>query len=221
MSKLWHDVQAVRVQPLELPVGRLKQIGLIMATAVTAALCIQGLILNHESRKLTQSRISLSQAETLLTSGAGPQVMLSAAEALELTSPEAARLAISLTHASLSQQPQQPYAWAELAYYQSRLQGHVDRTALSAFQTSIDQCGYCDQDLLRWRLGFALDHWEDMPEEVRLDVFRGAEFLRWWHMDGAFLAEARERATALGIDFRDYQRKVVSDIRPHEILPAN
>ena len=108
MSKLWHDVQAVRVQPLELPVGRLKQIGLIIATAVTAALCIQGLILNHESRKLTQSRISLSQAETLLTSGAGPQVMLSAAEALELTSPEAARLAISLTHASLSQQPQQP-----------------------------------------------------------------------------------------------------------------
>ena len=71
MSKLWHDVQAVRVQPLELPVGRLKQIGLIIATAVTAALCIQGLILNHESRKLTQSRISLSQAETLLTSGAG------------------------------------------------------------------------------------------------------------------------------------------------------
>jgi len=221
MSKLWHDVQAVRLQPLELQNGRLKQVGMVVATAVTAALCIQGLLLDREAKRLTQSGISVSQAEAVLTSGAGPQVLLSAAEALELTTPEAAKIAISLTRASLSQQPQQPFAWAELAYYQSRLHGRVDDAALSAFRTSIEQCGYCDQDLLRWRLGFALDHWDDIPEEVRLEVFRGAEFLRWWHMDGAFLAEARERATALGIDFRGYQRKVVSDIRPHEILPAN
>ena len=221
MSKLWHDAQVVRLQPLNLPSGRFRQLAILIATAVTAALCIQGLIVEQKSRKLTQTRISIDQAEAVLASDAGPKVMLSAAEALELTSPEAARVAISLPRASLSQQPKQPFAWAELAYYQSRLKGRVDDAALRAFQTSIDQCGYCDQDMLRWRLGFALDHWDDMPEEVRLDVFRGAEFLRWWHMDGAFLAEARERADALGIDFREYQHKVVSDIRPHEILPAN
>lgn len=221
MSKLWHDVQPVEWQPLEWPHRRLRQILVIGTICLTAALCIQSLYLNRHAQKLAVSRVSVNQAQDILGSGAAPEVLLAAAQALHLGDPGAARTAVSLTRASLAKQPDQPFAWAELAFYQTRLKGRLDDEAILALQTSVDQCGYCDKQLLRWRLSFALDHWAALPESLRLEIFRGAEFLRWWHIDGAFLAEARQHATALGIDFREYQRRVVSDVRPHEVMPAN
>ena len=221
MSKLWHDVKAVQLQASEWKLPKLRQILIFAMIGLTAGLCVQGLLLDKQSQLLTKSQLSVREAEAILTSGAGPEIMLAAAEALNLSDAGAPETAVSLVRSSLALQPHQPFAWAELAFYQTRMKGYLDETALYALQTSVEQCGYCDQELLRWRLSFAIDNWDSIPEPVRLDIFRGAEFLRWWHIDGAFLAEARQRATALGIDFKHYQRQVVSNVRPHEIGPLD
>lgn len=219
MSKLRQDLsnEASAAATGSKPAPRAKLALLAGALIGSAMLCVQGLYLESRAESLSTSRLSIADGQKLLSSGASPKVLLAGAEALDLDEPGAAALAVSLTRASLTQQPKQPFAWAELAYFQTRLKGGVDETALYAFQRSIAQCGYCDRDLLRWRLLFTIDNWNALPERERLDAFRGAEFLRWWHIDGAFLAEARERATARGIDFRDYQRRVVSDVRSHEV----
>ena len=220
MSKLRHTLQQqTSTSDRDRPLSRMRLVLFACVIAGTAWLCVQGLQLESRAESLASARLSVTDAQSLLASGASPRVLLAGAEALDLDEPGAAAMAVSLTRASLTQQPKQPFAWAELAYFQTRLKGQMDETALYALQRSIAQCGYCDRDLLRWRLLFTIDNWHSIPERDRLDVFRGAEFLRWWHIDGAFLAEARERATAQGIDFRAYQRRVVSEIRPHEIVP--
>lgn len=171
----------------------------------------------NRATTFSETGIAKSQAEHLLTTDTPPQVLHAGAEALDLSQDGAAALAVRMTRAGLALQPEQPFAWASLAYFQTQLTGHADALAIDALRRSVQQCGYCDRDLLRWRLNFAIEHWSSIPRDLRLDIFRGAEFLRWWHIDGAFLAEAREKAEARGIDFRAWQHEVVSHVRPHEI----
>ena len=193
---------------------------LLGAVLVTAWLCVSSLMIENRAKTFSDKGIALGQARSLLASDAPPRLLLAGAEALDLSQEGAPALGVRMMRAGLAKQPDQPYAWASLAYFQTRLAGNADALAIDALRRSVRQCGYCDRDLLRWRLSFAIEHWDEIPRDLRLDIFRGAEFLRWWHMDGVFLAEAREKAEAKGIDFRGYQRDVVSHIRPHEVRPA-
>ncbi|WP_084395818.1 hypothetical protein [Henriciella aquimarina] len=196
---------------------------LLYAATCAAIVAAAGLGLSlilEQSRiaDIERGALTTAEARDLIGTGQSPALLLAAADSLRLQEQDDIETARTLTAEALERQPAQPVAWARLAYYEAALAGGLNEEALSALQTSIRQCGYCDKDLMRWRLGFILNHWADTPEAVRLDVFRGAEFLRWWHIDGAFLAEAHQKANGLGIPFREYQKAVVTSVRPQEVL---
>ncbi len=218
MTKLWRSHETDVTGASGMDAAGLARLSLLAAAMLgMATLCLRVLDTELETVSLSHRSIDLEEGEALLASRAPPSMMLAGATALDRASKPALSLAEDLTRSSLRRQPQQPFAWAQLADVRTRLKGNPDPVALEALQHSIGLCRYCNRELLRWRLTFALNHWDSIPESLRLEIFEGAEFLRWWHLDGAFLAEARETAEARNIPFADYQQKVLTNLRPYEV----
>ena len=126
-------------------------------------------------------------------------------------------LAIHLLERALLRDRYDYHAWALLSYARTRAAGEFSSSAADALRNSIQYCPLCDAPLLRWRLVFVMANWTETPEQIRVSVFEGADFLRWWHLDGNFLGNARTTALQQGIPFDEYRANVNTPVRANEI----
>ena len=126
-------------------------------------------------------------------------------------------LAIRLLERALLHDQYAYHAWALLSYAHTRAAGAFNTSAADALRHSIQYCPLCDASLLRWRLLFVIENWSETPEHIRDSVFEGADLLRWWHLDGEFLASARLTAQQKGIPFDEYRANVDTPVRAYEI----
>lgn len=169
--------------------------------------------LRSGDRDVVEHALSLRQAARV----SHPREWIETATLLLDQAPSDFETSLSLLESALAAGPDNPNAWALLAFLYVQRAGGLDTDALNALQISIDQCGYCEKSLLRWRFTFVLQHWQDAPEKIRAEVFSGADFLRWWFLDYAYLNEVRAEALARRIPFDEYRRNVNSPIRPSEV----
>lgn len=126
-------------------------------------------------------------------------------------------LAIKLLEDALKEDPAHPRAWTLLSFLRTRNAGEFTADAEAALQRSNALCGFCERDLLRWRLTYTLQHWANTEESTRKAAFNGADFLRWWYLDYEFLNQVRADALERGISFDQYRRDVNSPVRPQEV----
>lgn len=116
--------------------------------------------------------------------------------------------------------PSRAFAWATLAYLETRQTGgKVNAVALDALTKSMDACPLCDQDLIRWRFNYVLANWAGMPETIRTRAFEQADLLRWIGPNEEFLAEMRYKAGLNGIPFDAYRSQVQTPARAWDIAP--
>ena len=146
-----------------------------------------------------------------------PEQWAATARRLSTEGPDEIALAISLLDRALIKSESDYQSWAVLAYLHRQADGLYSEPVDFALRKSISACPYCSKSLLRWRLTFILDNWPRVPEETRILVFSGADFLRWWHLDYEYLDEVRSDAIARGIPFDEYRRKIDTPVRPNEI----
>ncbi len=117
--------------------------------------------------------------------------------------------------------PSRAFAWAQLAYLETRrASGKVNEASLAALTRSMDACPLCDDALIGWRLNFVLTNWEAMPEALRRRAFEQADALRWIGPNAEFLAEMRIKARQHGIPFDAYRAAVNTPARTWDIAPA-
>lgn len=117
--------------------------------------------------------------------------------------------------------PSRPFAWANLAWLESkRASGRVNQASLDALTKSMDACPLCSEDLIRWRFNFVLANWREMPEGIRRRAFEQADLLRWIGPNAEFLADMRTRARQAGIPFDAYRAAVNTPVRTWDIGPA-
>ena len=126
-------------------------------------------------------------------------------------------LAIRLLERALLRDRYDYHAWALLSYARTRAAGEFNSSAADALRNSIQYCRLCDDALLRWRLVFVIENWPETSEPIRVSVFEGADLLRWWHLDGDFLGNARRTALQQGIPFDEYRANVDTPVRANEI----
>lgn len=146
-----------------------------------------------------------------------PAEWIETARYLSNQSPRHDRLAIRVLETALDADAYHPDAWALLSFLHTREAGGFTAASEQALETSFDLCGYCDEHLLRWRLTYVLRHWPDISEASRMAAFSGADFLRWWYLEYEFLDTVRAQATARGIPFDAYRKKVGTHVRPNEV----
>ena len=161
----------------------------------------------------------VNRARELVDADAAPAILLTAAQGLDLSAPESVELAKSLTAVAARKAPARPLTWAFMAYLEAYPMGKLGEAGTSAIRRSFEVCGYCDEDLIKWRLEFVLSHWADIDEDLKLSAFESADFLRWWHLEYDYLDALRASAEEAGIPFSEYQRKIRTPVRPNE-LPA-
>jgi hypothetical protein len=190
----------------------------------TLALLIAGVIVSVVSFRdeltaasIARDGITAASARDLIEDGRPAALLFAAADRMDAGDHSGRELGMQLLKAGLEQSPHNADALARLSYLQSLDAGRFSRDAAESLNLSIKQCGYCSKDLLRWRLQYVLLYWQDVPEQIRRSVFQGADFLRWWHSDHEFLADARRYAQSELIPFNQYQRAVGSQVRPHEL----
>lgn len=150
-----------------------------------------------------------------------PGEWIAAATALSSASPQNDGRSIDLLERALAVAPDDASAWALLSFLYARQSGSFTPAAENALRESNTRCPLCNKALLQWRLTYTLQHWDQVPEDVRMSAFKGADFLRWWYSDHDFLSEVGQSARARGIPFNDYRRKVNTKVRPNEIPQAN
>ena len=194
----------------------------LIAAALIAGLGLTGLALrdHHRQSAIEAGRIEpLAHAKSLLSGerSAPPTHFIRLAERLVAYGDAHDDLAASLLREGLSRRPSDGEAWALLAYVETRRAGRFNLAAQDALKQSVAACPYCDRDLLRWRLEFVLRHWEETPRGLRMAAFSGADVLRWWHLDSAWLLEMRTAAMRRGIDFDGYRRAIDTPVRPQEV----
>ncbi len=146
-----------------------------------------------------------------------PSIEVEIAEKLGAQSAENASLAATYLRRALAKNENKPFAWAYLAYLESRIDGELNEASATALKRSIELCPLCDPELLKWRLEFVLFHWDAAEEGLRVAAFEGADVLRWWYLEYDYLDDVRDRSEQAGIPFSLYQRKVGSNVRPNEI----
>jgi|GEM_PF-1532135 len=187
--------------------------------ALLALAVREWLVLDAESRVGSADLDAVSLAQEISEEGRSvtPETLVSLAERLVELGPDHDDRAREFLLRALARDEGRPYAWTLLAFVETRRTGMFSAEARDAFARSVQVCPLCEKDLLRWRLEFVITHWDEVPASIRADVFQGADFLRWWHLDADFLQTQKERAAARGIPFADYQRAVNSPVRPHEI----
>jgi len=117
--------------------------------------------------------------------------------------------------------PSRAFAWAQLAYLETRrASGKVNEASLAALTRSMDACPLCDDALIGWRLNFVLTNWNTMPETLRKRAFEQADVLRWIGPNAEFLAEMRIKARQNGIPFDAYRAAVNTPARTWDIGPS-
>ena len=117
--------------------------------------------------------------------------------------------------------PSRAFAWAQLAYLETRrASGKVNEASLAALTKSMDACPLCDDALIGWRFNFVLTNWASMPETLRQRAFEQADVLRWIGPNAEFLAEMRIKARQNGIPFDAYRAAVNTPARTWDIGPA-
>lgn len=177
----------------------------------------------HDNIRVSQiqaggiNALSHASALTQETRVEHPLEWIATATQLSASQSDQDAVAIKLLENALSADPAHPRAWALLSFLRTREAGKFTPAAESALQRSNVLCGFCEQDLLQWRLTYTLQHWADADETTRMAAFRGADFLRWWYLDYDFLNQVRANANERGIAFDQYRRDVNSPVRPHEV----
>lgn len=117
--------------------------------------------------------------------------------------------------------PSRAFAWAQLAYLETRrASGKVNEASLNALTRSMDACPLCDDSLIGWRLNFVLTNWASMPETLRRRAFEQADVLRWIGPNAEFLAEMRIKSRQNGIPFDAYRAAVNTPARTWDIGPT-
>lgn len=146
-----------------------------------------------------------------------PEELIALVERVSADPDQDPAISMDLLRRALAINPRLPEVHAKLAHLETEQAGRPTEAAIEHLEASFWDCPYCDRDLLRWRLAFVVMYWQDMPEEVRLQAFAGADVLRWWYLDYAFLEQIGKEALAKGIAFNAYQRKIYTPVRPSEI----
>lgn len=146
-----------------------------------------------------------------------PIEWIATATKLSADGPDQDSLAIKLLEDALEEDPAHPRAWTLLSFLRTRNAGEFTADAETALQKSNALCGFCERDLLRWRLTYTLQHWANAEESTRKAAFNSADFLRWWYLDYEFLNQVRADALERGISFDQYRRDVNSPVRPQEV----
>lgn len=173
-------------------------------------------------------RISAVQSGQMTAEGAATRLLqeggvknsrewISVASVLSAEGRENDPISITLLERVLELDPHHPNAWSLLAFLRARKANAFTDGAASALREASKRCKLCNRAELKWRLTFTLSNWEQMPEDLRMSAFIGADFLRWWYLEYAYLNQIRESAQALSIPFDEYRRKVNSPVRPNEI----
>lgn len=208
---------------MSLPIRLLSSAFIIAAIIVSARLALQNSQSLQRANDLNQGRLDpVEHADTLLKRSVAsfPVEWTETASLVSETSAINDEKAIRLLETALAAEPNDPGAWALLAFLRTRQAGSYSQAAEEALDTSIQICPLCSKSLLRWRLTFVLQHWVDVSEQTRLAVFSGADLLRWWHLDYEYLAKVRTDALARGIEYDVYRRKVDTPIRSNELGAA-
>jgi hypothetical protein len=142
---------------------------------------------------------------------------IAVAAVLSAEGPENDPVSIALLERAFAADPYHPTVWSLLAYLRVRHANEFSEAAASALREANQRCTLCNRAELKWRLTFTLSNWEQMPEDLRMSAFIGADFLRWWYLEYDYLNQIRDSAQALSIPFDEYRRKVNSPVRPNEI----
>jgi hypothetical protein len=120
--------------------------------------------------------------------------------------------------------PSRAFAWANIAWLETIVDGRVTPEAQKALETSMTACTLCDPDLISWRFSFVLKHWAEIPEATRHLAFEQADMLRWKGDHAEFLAGMRikaEAADAVKTPVRNWELGPgPAAIRPRQSTPA-
>ena len=140
-----------------------------------------------------------------------PTILIRLAQAMAGGNESERELSRQLLTRAIENDDLQPLAWAIMSFLDAKDAGKMTPQAISALQKSVEICRLCDnQDLLQWRLEIVLRNWEEMPEELRLAAFEGADVLRWRYEDDAFLTEQEQFALRQSVPFAAYMELLQS-----------
>lgn len=151
-----------------------------------------------------------------------PYRLIRLAEHMSAGSIEDARIAKKLIEKALIADDLQPGAWALHSYLETKIAGVFTDAAAESLRKSVKICPLCNnQNLLQWRLQYVLHNWGEVPEDLRTDVFAGADLLRWWYLDHDFLGQQERYAAARNIPYLEYRASINTPYRPEEIQLPN
>ncbi len=131
--------------------------------------------------------------------------------------PAAEQAALAAARRAVAKDPGRAFAWARIAYIESKGGKEPTPAAIAAIQASMKACPLCSPDLIRWRFNFVLAHWVSIEETMRRAAFEQADMLRWSGQNAEFLAEMRAKATARGIPYDAYRAAVNTPARTFDI----
>ncbi len=149
--------------------------------------------------------------------GASGEYYEALGELVEILDPANREMAQLAAEKAVAADPSRTFAWARLAYFSVTDEGLATDATVSAIRQSMMTCPLCDQELVRWRFNFVLNHWEQMPEDVREMAFTHADMLRWSGSNAEFLAEMRVKADNAGIAYDAYRAAVDTPVRSWDI----
>ncbi len=177
---------------------------LTVPTLAATALTI-GSATSTQARAEALTRYTDTEVEELLSRGSvsiqwsAPMHEYLAERAVRLPSPDAYSARVHIVQA-LHKDSDRPYAWAHLAYLESRRAGRTTQDTINALRQSIRACPSCDANLAIWRAEFILADWWRMPADLQKAASDelNDRLLQPEHAERA--AAIRSRALALGID---------------------
>lgn len=204
-----------------------KQTSSTLASVLFLAFCVTGILLSvriygdHNAVRVLTSGRAQAEASPQVSdhqrATISPERLVARAMQLQADDGETLARAKSMVEAALDKNPDQPFAWALLAYFDSRSDSGLGETGLEALRESYDRCLVCNRELIHWRLEFILANWPKVSEDIRQSAFESADFLRWWYLEYDYLAELRTNAQEAGIPFAAYQRQIKTPVRPNEL----
>jgi hypothetical protein len=104
--------------------------------------------------------------------------------ALATGKPQALVEARNLSRRALAQNPYDTSAWLRIASADALSHGRLTPAGVAALGRSYDLAGI-DPYVATWRTGFSLEHWDQLPAEVKADVRSEALAVgrRWSHQE--------------------------------------
>jgi hypothetical protein len=83
--------------------------------------------------------------------------------------PQGLQAAQRLSRLAIAQNPYDTSAWLRIASADALLNGRLTTTGVTALSRSYDLVGI-DPYVATWRTAFALEHWHELPAEVKADA---------------------------------------------------